>query len=83
MHVALMKGTPCEESGGTHRRYDPHFLEGLKWMGIDMASCTMNHAFDYMETGVPVNKANLAKYRLYRRPRDLSPVVTARRHTGF
>jgi poly-gamma-glutamate synthesis protein (capsule biosynthesis protein) len=58
------EGTPCEESGGTHMRCDPRFLEDLKWIGIDMAACAMNHAFDYMETGVLVNKANLDKYRI-------------------
>ena len=56
------EGSPCEESGGTHMRCDPRFLDDLKWAGIDIAACAMNHAYDYTETGVLVNKDNLDKY---------------------
>ena len=56
------EGSPCEETGGTHMRCDPRFIEDLSWAGIDIAACAMNHAYDYTETGVLVNKSNLDKY---------------------
>src|SRR5689334_4152807 len=53
------EGFPCEESPGTHLRCDPRYLEDLKWMGIKMAACAINHAYDYSDVGVMVNKRNL------------------------
>jgi poly-gamma-glutamate synthesis protein (capsule biosynthesis protein) len=53
------EATPCEESPGTHMRADPALAGDLKWLGIDIAACAMNHAFDYTSAGVHINKANL------------------------
>jgi poly-gamma-glutamate capsule biosynthesis protein CapA/YwtB (metallophosphatase superfamily) len=53
------EGFPSEESMGTHLRCDPRYLEDLKWMGIKMAACAINHAYDYSDVGVMVNKRNL------------------------
>ncbi len=53
------EGCPSEESRGTFLRCDPRFLEDLKWMGIKMAACAMNHVYDYTDVGVLVNKRHL------------------------
>lgn len=53
------EGCPSEESPGTFLRCDPRFLEDLKWMGIKMAACAMNHTYDYTDVGVLVNKRHL------------------------
>jgi poly-gamma-glutamate capsule biosynthesis protein CapA/YwtB (metallophosphatase superfamily) len=53
------EGCPAEESPGTFLRCDPRYLEDLKWMGIKMAACAINHAYDYTDVGVLVNKRNL------------------------
>ena len=53
------EGYPSEESPGTFLRCDPRYLEDLKWMGIKMAACAINHAYDYTDVGVLVNKQNL------------------------
>ena len=58
------EGVPCEEIPATYMRCDPRLLEDLKWMGFNMVGCAMNHAFDYMDTGVLVNKANLDRHGL-------------------
>jgi poly-gamma-glutamate synthesis protein (capsule biosynthesis protein) len=39
-------------SGGTYMTTEPHLLEDLKWLGINLVSCANNHAFDYGEEGV-------------------------------
>jgi poly-gamma-glutamate capsule biosynthesis protein CapA/YwtB (metallophosphatase superfamily) len=39
-------------SGGTYMTTEPHLLEDLKWLGVNLASCTNNHAFDYGEDGI-------------------------------
>jgi len=53
------EGCPSEESPGTFLRCDPRHLEDLKWMGIKMAACAINHAYDYTDVGVLVNKRHL------------------------
>ena len=53
------EGPPAEESAGTFLRCDPRFLRDLKWMGIDIAACAINHAYDYSDVGVLVNKKHL------------------------
>lgn len=37
---------------GTFMTTEPRLLEELKWMGINIASCANNHAFDYGEGGI-------------------------------
>ena len=39
-------------SGGTYMTTEPHLLEDLKWLGVDLVSCANNHAFDYGEDGI-------------------------------
>ncbi|MFQ5849650.1 MAG: CapA family protein [Candidatus Binatia bacterium] len=39
-------------SGGTYMTTEPHLLEDLKWLGVNLVSCANNHAFDYGEEGV-------------------------------
>ena len=53
------EGYPSEESPGTFLRCDPRYLEDLKWMGIKMAACAINHAYDYTDLGLLANKRNL------------------------
>ncbi len=53
------EGSPAEESPGTFLRCDPRFLQDLKWLGIDIAACAINHAYDYSDVGVLVNKRNI------------------------
>ena len=50
---------------GTFMTTEPRLLEELKWMGINIASCANNHAFDYGEGGIlatikHLNEAGLA-----------------------
>jgi poly-gamma-glutamate capsule biosynthesis protein CapA/YwtB (metallophosphatase superfamily) len=39
-------------SGGTYMTTEPHLLEDLKWLGINLVSTANNHAFDYGEEGI-------------------------------
>jgi len=39
-------------SGGTYMTTEPHLLEDLKWLGVNLVSTANNHAFDYGEEGV-------------------------------
>jgi poly-gamma-glutamate synthesis protein (capsule biosynthesis protein) len=31
---------------------EPHLLEDLKWLGINMVSCANNHAFNFGQEGI-------------------------------
>ena len=53
------EGSPGVEHGGTWMRAEPRMIGELKWAGIDIAATAMNHAYDFGETGVLVNIANL------------------------
>jgi poly-gamma-glutamate capsule biosynthesis protein CapA/YwtB (metallophosphatase superfamily) len=53
------EGSPGIEHGGTWMRAEPRMIAELKWAGIDIAATAMNHCYDYGETGVMVNIANL------------------------
>ena len=37
---------------GTFMTTEPHLLDDLKWMGINLVSCANNHAFEYGEEGI-------------------------------
>jgi poly-gamma-glutamate capsule biosynthesis protein CapA/YwtB (metallophosphatase superfamily) len=37
---------------GTYMTTEPHLLEDLKWMGINMVSCANNHAFNFGQEGI-------------------------------
>jgi poly-gamma-glutamate capsule biosynthesis protein CapA/YwtB (metallophosphatase superfamily) len=39
-------------SGGTYMTTEPHLLEDLKWLGVNMVSTANNHAYDYGEEGI-------------------------------
>ena len=39
-------------SGGTYMTTEPHLLEDLKWLGVNLVSTANNHAFDYGEEGI-------------------------------
>ncbi len=39
-------------SGGTYMTTEPHLLEDLKWLGVNLVSCANNHASDYGEEGI-------------------------------
>ena len=39
-------------SGGTYMTTQPHLLEDLKWLGVNLVSTANNHAFDYGEEGI-------------------------------
>ena len=39
-------------SGGTYMTTEPHLLEDLKWLGVNLVSTANNHAFDYGEAGI-------------------------------
>jgi len=47
---------------GTWMRADPSLIGDLRWAGIDLCATAMNHAYDFGETGVTVNIANLKKH---------------------
>ena len=55
------EGSPHEQSKGTYMRAAPELAEDVKWMGFDIVSSAMNHAFDYLTEGVMVNLANLRR----------------------
>jgi poly-gamma-glutamate capsule biosynthesis protein CapA/YwtB (metallophosphatase superfamily) len=38
--------------GGTYATVEPHLLEDLKWLGIDMLACGSTHADDYGPDGI-------------------------------
>jgi len=44
---------------GTFMTTEPALLEDLKWLGINLACCANNHAFDYGEDGVLANIKHL------------------------
>lgn len=52
------EGTPGITQG-TFMTTEPHLLDDLKWLGINMVSCANNHAFDYGEGGVLANIKHL------------------------
>ena len=37
---------------GTYMTTEPHLLEDLKWLGINMVSCANNHAFNFGQEGI-------------------------------
>ena len=39
-------------SGGTYMTTEPHLLEDLKWLGVNLVSTANNHAYDYGEEGI-------------------------------
>ena len=39
-------------TGGTYMTTEPHLLEDLKWLGVNLVSTANNHAFDYGEEGI-------------------------------
>jgi len=39
-------------SHGTYMTTEPHLLEELKWLGVNVVSCANNHAFEYGEEGI-------------------------------
>ena len=53
------EGSPGAADSGTWMRADPSMIDELKWAGIDLCATAMNHAYDFGETGVIVNIANL------------------------
>jgi poly-gamma-glutamate synthesis protein (capsule biosynthesis protein) len=52
------EGTPGITQG-TFMTTEPHLLEDIKWLGINLVSCANNHAFDYGEGGVLANLKHL------------------------
>ncbi len=56
------EGCPGVAHTGTWMRADPSLIGELKWAGIDLCATAMNHAYDFGETGVLVNIANLKKH---------------------
>lgn len=52
------EGTPGI-TRGTFMTTEPHLLDDLRWLGINMVSCANNHAFDYGEEGVLANLRHL------------------------
>jgi poly-gamma-glutamate capsule biosynthesis protein CapA/YwtB (metallophosphatase superfamily) len=52
------EGTPGITQG-TFMTTEPSLLDDLKWLGVNMASCANNHAFDYGEDGVLANLRHL------------------------
>jgi poly-gamma-glutamate synthesis protein (capsule biosynthesis protein) len=56
------EGSPGIEHPGTWMRAEPRIIGELKWAGIDLVACAMNHAYDYGETGVLVNIKNMDSY---------------------
>jgi poly-gamma-glutamate synthesis protein (capsule biosynthesis protein) len=37
---------------GTYMTTEPHLLEDLKWLGINLVSCANNHAFNFGQEGI-------------------------------
>jgi poly-gamma-glutamate synthesis protein (capsule biosynthesis protein) len=52
------EGTPGITQG-TFMTTEPHLLDDLKWLGINLVCCANNHAFDYGEDGVLANLKHL------------------------
>ena len=52
------EGTPGITQG-TFMTTEPHLLDELKWLGINLVCCANNHAFDYGEDGVLANLKHL------------------------
>ena len=57
------EGTPGI-TRGTFMTTEPHLLDDLRWLGINMVSCANNHAFDYGEEGVLANLRHLDAARM-------------------
>ena len=52
VHRYLDGGHAQRSGGGTYMTAEPHLLNDLKWLGIDMLACGSTHADDYGPEGI-------------------------------
>ncbi len=45
---------------GTYMTTEPHLLEDVKWLGVNLVSCANNHAYEYGEQGIMSTYRNLS-----------------------
>ncbi len=59
--VHEFEGPPGFKPGGSWTAFDPHLLDELKWMGIDIVACANDHSLDFGEWGLVATLEHLER----------------------